>query len=517
MRISSSNSSNSVATTKATAVPQSSTVVGFKQALSSAENVSAKSTPVDRKSSAKAGETPSDNSNKKADGENSSPTPSVPIQTDSIQVMAMLMPLPMVMPEVVSKPDESLNEKANVLRGANDSSSSNGTDIETTWPGTGQITNPDPSTASSKTGDLVPNTNVPAQAIQQGVKPQAAAPGVISADDAPKSAVVHPEPVKEEQTSKAGDLPKTPEQPASPDPQASLLASATHSPIPEQMPKVEAPNHGHANVSAIKPAAATTKAGNTPNANVAGKANAVDGPSSTAVQTGATNSGTGNAPGNSAGGDNAKSDFAAAVKNAEPPIVNQTRPQDDSSPVLQQIAATQNVSKPAEIDAKSGSGGTEAPPAPASTAPVYTAAAPASLSSAQLVQSMHGSEMRIGMHSEEFGAMSINATVNHQALAAQLSFDHADLSRAMAAHVPAIEEKLGAAYGMSARVEVRDHGASSADTSRQSGDQQRSQSRSSSNNSSSSSSVLQSAPLPAGVTPSSTTSNGNNTRLDVRI
>ncbi len=76
------------------------------------------------------------------------------------------------------------------------------------------------------------------------------------------------------------------------------------------------------------------------------------------------------------------------------------------------------------------------------------------------MQSMHGSEMRIGMHSEEFGAISINTSLSHQTLAAQITFDHSELGKALAMHVPAIEEKLGTAYGMHARVEVRDNSAS---------------------------------------------------------
>ena len=75
---------------------------------------------------------------------------------------------------------------------------------------------------------------------------------------------------------------------------------------------------------------------------------------------------------------------------------------------------------------------------------------------AQLIQAMHQSEMRMGMNSAEFGNISISAAVSHQMLSAQISLNHAELSRALTAQLPDIEKKLGNAYGLPSRVEVRD-------------------------------------------------------------
>lgn len=111
---------------------------------------------------------------------------------------------------------------------------------------------------------------------------------------------------------------------------------------------------------------------------------------------------------------------------------------------------------------------------------VSASASSPALSSAQLVRSMHGSEMKIGMHSQEFGAISVNTSLTRQTLAAQISFDHPELGRVMAAHVPAIEAKLGNAYGLQTRVEVRDNGSTSTgDTGRQGGGEAKGQSRAS--------------------------------------
>jgi hypothetical protein len=81
------------------------------------------------------------------------------------------------------------------------------------------------------------------------------------------------------------------------------------------------------------------------------------------------------------------------------------------------------------------------------------------LNTAQVVQSMGQTEMRVGMHSQEFGAISISTTLSHQELAAQISIDHTGLGDALAAHLPGMQEKLGAAYGVPVRVEIRDTGA----------------------------------------------------------
>jgi hypothetical protein len=99
------------------------------------------------------------------------------------------------------------------------------------------------------------------------------------------------------------------------------------------------------------------------------------------------------------------------------------------------------------------------------------------VSSAQLTQSMHHSEMRLGMQSAEFGDISISTSINHQALSAQISIDHSELGKALAVHLPAIEAKLGSAYGLEARVEVRD-GSSSSPSYSNSGQQSKERSQS---------------------------------------
>lgn len=173
----------------------------------------------------------------------------------------------------------------------------------------------------------------------------------------------------------------------------------------------------------------------------------------------------------------------------------------------------------------SGSAGAPAETTPAAAAGAsYAASAPA-ISSAQLMQSMHGSEMRIGMHSEEFGAISINTSLSHQTLAAQISFDHSELGKALAMHVPAIEEKLGNAYGMQARVEVRDNlasmsdagNASSGNAGRQSAGNHRGQGNGATSNASAAIHTASALGTISAVTSSASSPASSRTRLDIRI
>jgi hypothetical protein len=75
---------------------------------------------------------------------------------------------------------------------------------------------------------------------------------------------------------------------------------------------------------------------------------------------------------------------------------------------------------------------------------------------ASVLESMQGSEMRVGMRSAEFGNVSVSTSVNRESIAAQISFEHMDLGKALTAHLPSIEAKLSSDYGVHAKVEVRD-------------------------------------------------------------
>jgi hypothetical protein len=82
------------------------------------------------------------------------------------------------------------------------------------------------------------------------------------------------------------------------------------------------------------------------------------------------------------------------------------------------------------------------------------------ISTARLIQTMGETEMRVGMHSTEFGDISIRTAVSQQQMQTQISVDHSELGNALSAHIPAIQAKLGSDYGLHATIEVNQSGAS---------------------------------------------------------
>lgn len=83
-----------------------------------------------------------------------------------------------------------------------------------------------------------------------------------------------------------------------------------------------------------------------------------------------------------------------------------------------------------------------------------------SINTARLIQTMSESEMRVGMHSAEFGDISIRTMVSPLQMTAQISVDHGDLGKAISAHIPSMQEKLGGELGLKALVEVNHSGMS---------------------------------------------------------
>lgn len=96
------------------------------------------------------------------------------------------------------------------------------------------------------------------------------------------------------------------------------------------------------------------------------------------------------------------------------------------------------------------------------------AVATAGINSAKLIQAMSETEMRVGMHSTEFGDISIRTSVSQQQMLAQISLDHSELSQAISDHISAVQSKLGSDYGLHASIEINSHGSSFSHGSEQS-------------------------------------------------
>jgi hypothetical protein len=93
-------------------------------------------------------------------------------------------------------------------------------------------------------------------------------------------------------------------------------------------------------------------------------------------------------------------------------------------------------------------------------ADVHDNTATQGINTANVIQKMNETEMRVGMHSAEFGEISIRTSVSQQQMTAQISVDHGDLGKAISAHIPAMEAKLGGDFGLRALVQVNQSGMS---------------------------------------------------------
>lgn len=135
------------------------------------------------------------------------------------------------------------------------------------------------------------------------------------------------------------------------------------------------------------------------------------------------------------------------------------------------------------------------------------------INTAKLIQSMGGSEMSVGMHSAEFGDISIHTTISQQQMVTQISLNHNDLSQAISAHVATVQAKLGDDYGLHASITINNQGTPlSGDSQNASQPEQRSRTGSSS---------VKSVAVPvvtdSGISPGALASVGSRYGLDIRI
>ncbi len=80
------------------------------------------------------------------------------------------------------------------------------------------------------------------------------------------------------------------------------------------------------------------------------------------------------------------------------------------------------------------------------------------ITAARLLQSLSHAEMQIKVNSEDFGRVTIHAAYGHESIAAQITLENTQLGSALgsalAAHMPAIEQKLGQDHGLRASVTI---------------------------------------------------------------
>ena len=103
---------------------------------------------------------------------------------------------------------------------------------------------------------------------------------------------------------------------------------------------------------------------------------------------------------------------------------------------------------------------------PVPAARQFEAAAPV-VNSAQLMQTLNGSEMRVGLHSAEFGNIAIHTAIEHGSISADISVEHSSLGKAVADQLPALQSKLHDEQGIRTQINIQDHSAGLSSDARQ--------------------------------------------------
>jgi hypothetical protein len=76
------------------------------------------------------------------------------------------------------------------------------------------------------------------------------------------------------------------------------------------------------------------------------------------------------------------------------------------------------------------------------------------INTAKLIQNMGQSEMRVGIRSSDFGNISISTSATRDLISAQISLDHGELARTLAAHLPEMQARLGGDQAMDVRIDM---------------------------------------------------------------
>jgi hypothetical protein len=76
------------------------------------------------------------------------------------------------------------------------------------------------------------------------------------------------------------------------------------------------------------------------------------------------------------------------------------------------------------------------------------------INTAKLIQTMSQTEMRVGMRSNDFGNISINTSATRDLISAQISLDHGELAKALAAHLPEMQARLGGNQAVDVRIDM---------------------------------------------------------------
>ncbi len=174
-------------------------------------------------------------------------------------------------------------------------------------------------------------------------------------------------------------------------------------------------------------------------------------------------------------GDSTRSDHARIGKSFADSLLNEGASGDqdgkpaDPAPTATPLPATQTL--PTTVRAQDAPVAPILPAAPAATLDAAAAKTGSTLqdagaqlhgtsaaethstvSTSRLIQTAGQTEMRVGLRSSEFGDISIRTSSTRDNLFAQISLEHADLAKSLAAHIPEMQARLGGHGGFEVNV-----------------------------------------------------------------
>jgi hypothetical protein len=145
------------------------------------------------------------------------------------------------------------------------------------------------------------------------------------------------------------------------------------------------------------------------------------------------------------------------------------------------------------------------------------------INTARLIQALGQSEIRVGMRSSEFGNISISTSVTRDVISGQISVDHGELAKTIAAGLPEMQARLGGNQAVDFKIETNEagiaHGAGTSSGMPSGSAEQSSGGRQQAGNSASGYSPNSVAERHSSIAAAATTTGDDrvNARLDIRV
>jgi len=160
---------------------------------------------------------------------------------------------------------------------------------------------------------------------------------------------------------------------------------------------------------------------------------------------------------NTSQSDQSQSGASAQGQNAVPIQMNSAN-HPVTTMVQPQSAVSDSVTPSASQQAGAPSSASSSLPVAASASDALPQSLPV-INSAKLINTMGQSEMRVGMRSNEFGNISISTTASKDVITAQISLDHGELAKTLAAQLPEMQARLGSSQAVSVHIDMNNSGA----------------------------------------------------------